>query len=461
MKQAILIFIIGFLFYGCGSGDSSSTNTETTNISEDTSSNITTLSTSPDYIEAIPEDTTVVSKLAISPHTGGEIKTLVILVEYDNQPLSTSTLQWEDKIFGYNDKELNNYFQEVSKKKFKLVKAEETDDIANDGIIKVHLNKNHLDTDINSIFFAQNLFNDLNEAIAKSDTYIDYSKYDLNNDGYITTNELAVIFVIAGYEDAFEGRHVTNGVWGHQSAMSTDIAPVADGVKLFNKSENGKYAVFGELHDETSPHIATIGIIAHELGHAIFNLPDLYNTTGSTGGIGYFGLMGAGLWTTKDNNENPGDTPAHLCAWSKTFVGWVTPIELQNTSTKLIQTSSKDYNVIKIPISANHYYLLENRNDSGYDRGLRESGKMFQGGVAIWHINQEKLTVDYFESNTVNSNTSDKGVDLVEANEPLLDIIPNYGGSYKALFFDPNRTTFGDKVTDISEPGEFIYLNIN
>ncbi len=66
--------------------------------------------------------------------------------------------------------------------------------------------------------------------------------------------------------------------------------------------------------------VVEIGVFAHELGHA-FGLPDLYDTSYYTVGIGDWGLMGSGNWNTPPN-------PAHMTAWSKSQLGWIIPTEV-------------------------------------------------------------------------------------------------------------------------------------
>ena len=445
MKRFHLIFSMLFAIFFAACNDSSSNNTNEVVYNGD-------------YIVSIPFDTTATQDLAQAPDVTTPMPMLLILLEYDNQEIRSSQTTWAQKVFGDNQGELNNYYKEISHDRFYFTPVNESYDTQDDGVIKVHLNKDHLNTSINDDSFLVRLSEDMNNALSIADEYIDFSLYDTNQDGALESNEIAIVFVIAGYEDAYEGSHVYNGVWAHQGSLAPSDAPSYDGVTMFNKERGGKYAIFGELHDD---HDATIGIIAHELGHAVFNLPDLYNITSSQGGIGIFGLMGAGSWTRKNDQEYYGATPVHMCAWSKSFIGWVTPQERSNSSTTLTQSASPDYDVIKIPISANHYYLLENRNDSGYDRGLRELEGNFVGGMVVWHINQNKLTNYHFETNTVNADTANKGVDVVEARNPIIDSQPNATGSAQALFYNPNRTTFGDKITDISAPGSVINLNIH
>lgn len=448
-----LLILVFFTFTGCGGGGGGSNAQETSGRD---------LYTGEAYIDSIPSDTTPVSNLALIPTPPASIPLLVILLEYNNQQIVSNDATWAQKFFSDNPHTLNNYYKEISHNQFSFTPASETYGATNDGIIKIHLNKDHINTPINDSSFSSKLAADINASLNAADPYTDFHSFDTDNNGALTPYELSIIFIIAGYEDAYVGGHITNGIWAHQSALSISYAPTLDGVSVCNGSKGGRFALFGERHgDSSSSHDATIGVIAHELGHEIFSLPDLYNTNGVYGGIGFFGLMGGGSWTRVDKTENYGDTPTHMSAWSKAFIGWVTPQELNNTTATLNESASNTYNVIKIPISANHYYLLENRNNSGYDRGLRSLGRDFEGGMLIWHINQTRLTTDNFRYNNVNADVNNKGVDVVEASEPILDTQPNSAGSQKAFFYYSNRSSFGNKVTEIPDPGATMTFNIH
>jgi len=414
--------------------------------------------TNDEYIDSIPNDTIKNTDIAQVPHKKSSIPMLGILISYNNIHISSSASTWSAKLFGKSEHQLNHYYAEVSNSKFEFEKAIENNGIVNDGIVSVQLNKNHPDTDIDRYKFDLLTHPDLRDALADVNNEIDFSNYDNDANGHITPNELLLTFIIAGYEDSYEGWHVINGVWGHQSCTYDEYTPTLDGVTLMGCRDDGNFALFGEKHNVENPYDATIGIIAHELGHSAFSLPDLYNTSGYEGGIGSFGLMGAGVWTRQDHREGHGNTPTHFSAWSKVYMGWVTPIE-ESGSTSLTETTSNDYNIIKIPISANHYYLLENRNNNGYDKGLYSLDGTFDGGVAVWHINDEKLTVDNFWENNVNNDVDNKGVDLVEAEDTYIDEMSD--GGEKALFYSPHITSFGTKVTNISTRGSVMNLNIN
>ncbi|MEK7786924.1 MAG: Ig-like domain-containing protein, partial [Chloroflexota bacterium] len=102
---------------------------------------------------------------------------------------------------------------------------------------------------------------------------------------------------------------------------------------------------------------------------------------------------------------------------------------------------------------SNQYFLLENRQFSGYDVGFQRyagpppSG---HGGLVIYHI--DKLKTDLWpSSNSVNADETDKGVDVEEANEGSFggSMLDNYG--YRAhtnmFFFAGNSTNFTGTTT--------------
>ena len=402
-----------------------------------------------------------VDVIAKSSTVKSSIPMLAILVNYDNVEIASSETLWNKKLFGKEESQLNHYYREVSSNSFEFTQVEESSQIANNGIISIHLNKNHPNKDVDSASFESKVYLDFKSSLEIADKYIDFSNYDTDADGYITPHELIITFIMAGYEDAYEGRHVTNGIWGHQSCLSSSEGElILDSVSLLSCNHKGNFAVFGEKHNRSNPHDATIGIIAHELGHSTFNLPDLYNSYNpNEGGIGYFGLMGSGTWATKKSSEYAGNTPSHFTAWSKVYNNWIEPVVIKNTQFTLYATSSLEYNILKIPIDSKSYYLLENRDNSGYDRSLYSLDGNFNGGIAIWKIDETKLTKIHIDENSVNVDTQNKGVDLVEAVDGAIDKYGD-GGNENALYYETNKNYFSTLVTNISQRGSSMTLNI-
>jgi hypothetical protein len=236
-------------------------------------------------------------------------------------------------------------------------------------------------------------------------------------------------------------------------------APTHDGVILMNCADGGNYSRFGEkLYDANTGSDATIGIIAHELGHAVFSLPDLYDTDGSSEGIGKFGLMGGGSWTYKSGDTLSGMTPVHMTAWSKIKSGFITAktiIQTQN-NINIYATNSSSYIPYKIETGTpGEYFLIENRDNSGYDRGLYSLSPIgsFTGGLLILHIDDNQNN---------NQDETHKWVDIEEANNPVLDTKINRGENVN-LFYLGNQMDFSQITTPNSNKydGNSSGLDIN
>ncbi|MBI1928097.1 M6 family metalloprotease domain-containing protein [Candidatus Poribacteria bacterium] len=224
------------------------------------------------------------------------------------------------------------------------------------------------------------------EALALADPYVDYSVYDTNGDKHITPDELHLIIIHAGRDQAQSLLGKETDIWSHR--YQTPGWQEHDGVNL-------AYYVMGA---ETSQ----MGTFAHEFGHDL-GLPDLYDTTGASEGIGNWGLMGAG------SHLGGGKTPAHLCAWSKAQLEWVNPIEITSGRTQLIDQVETQPIVYKLWKNGNYsgkeYFLIENRQKVGFD------AKLPGPGLLIWHIDDSKL------NNGNNDDVNHKLVDLEEADE--------------------------------------------
>jgi M6 family metalloprotease-like protein len=382
---------------------------------------------------------------------------LVVQINYNDINFVNPDI-WADKIFGMREGELNHYYMQISKNQFRFLPISEKNGVINDGVATVRLYKNHPNPGNNFSL----LHPDFKEALTLLDDDIDFSKYDTNLDSRISSKELLIVFIVAGNEEAY-GPSTLPGVFAHQYCVDSSNTAYLDGVSLISCSGKGNYAVFGERHEDGARD-ATIGIIAHELGHAAFGLPDLYDTTPSTlpdsAGIGYFGLMGAGMWGTKEVfGAKEGSSPTHMSAWSKVKNGWIKPKVIESSQglhVNLYASDLESFNIIKIPISTDKYYLLENRANSGYDRGLKAIDGIFRGGLALWRVDEDIISQNS-ASNSVNADKNSKGVDLVEATHEVLDTSAYEHGHEKNLFYYGNRDSYSDtfiKLEDISSRSE-------
>jgi M6 family metalloprotease-like protein len=149
-----------------------------------------------------------------------------------------------------------------------------------------------------------------------------------------------------------------------------------------------------------------IGVVSHEFGHA-FGLPDLYDTTNAmTGGVGDWDLMATGAWGGDDISP---ETPTQMSAWSKAFLGWVTPIPVQgdiaDISLDPIELKPMAY---QVKGSGTRYYLITNRQKLGSD------AKLPTAGLLVEAIDPGSLT-NGWTTNTVNVNPVALGVQVIEA----------------------------------------------
>lgn len=251
------------------------------------------------------------------------------------------------------------------------------------------------------------------DAAELANVDINFSPYDNNGDGFVD----AYIVVHAGRGGEETGSK--NDIWSHKWVLSGG-AYTADSAKI--------YAYL------TVPEDSKIGVCAHELGHLLFGFPDLYDTDYSSEGVGNWCLMGGGSWNGR------GEIPAHPSAWCKLNQGWAQAvIQNENASVEIadVKTSQKVYRLWKNGASGSEYYLLENRQKSGYDRELPA------GGLLIWHIDEA------IESN---SDEAHPKVALVQAdNKRDLELGKNRGDTGDVYPGVSNNTTFTNDSTPSSK----------
>jgi M6 family metalloprotease-like protein len=161
--------------------------------------------------------------------------------------------------------------------------------------------------------------------------------------------------------------------------------------------------------------LATIGVCAHEHGHAL-GMFDLYDYSYTTTGAGNFDLMAYGTFGA----SLTGQRPYHLGAFSKTMFGWVEPVQFGPGSftyhLPAIETSAT---VLKFnprgQETSKEYFLLENRQPVGFDQDWVQGGLC--PGLVIWHVDENILEQYPYKENTVSlpGSPPHPGVIVVEA----------------------------------------------
>ncbi len=354
---------------------------------------------------------------------------LTVLVDYLDITFVNSDANFQASMFGATGS-VKEFFLENTYNGFTVTPAPETYGTVNDGIVHVVRPINHPNIG------SGDSRPEASAIMSAANASIDYANFDTNADGSVTSDELAIVMILAGYENAYGGTYSPK-VWGHAWNLSAPLS--LDGVAL------QPFTMFGERHRSSAgdDHQATIGIMCHELGHLMLLLPDLYDTNGGSEGIGEWGLMGSGSWNYTGSWS--GDSPSHLSAWCKTALDIVTPADISaDTVGATILQGNSNASILRVWIDKyriGEHFLLENRQLSGYDAGLPGSG------LLIWHVDDRQSS---------NADESHKMVDLEEADGLAeLDASINRGDTGDPYPGSTLKTTFNDA----SNPSSRDYAN--
>ncbi len=165
-------------------------------------------------------------------------------------------------------------------------------------------------------------------------------------------------------------------IWAHAGTLPDRT--LLDGVSVVRDTY---YFCWGERHGD---HDATVGVIAHEVGHSAFFLPDLYPN------LEHWDLMSWGSSGQAAGDTWSGETPVPMSAhtrWQAGFIDatWVDPMYASTTHT-LHRALSATPNLVvtALPNSWQRHFSLEYRRIEGYDLGLTGFGvSAGSGGVLV------------------------------------------------------------------------------
>lgn len=203
------------------------------------------------------------------------------------------------------------------------------------------------------------------DAIRLADNNIDYRRFDANDDGVVDA-----VMVIHSGGGAEEDPNNVNKIWSH--SWQVDNAGIRDG-KHFSQ-----YVVL--------PEDAKIGVCSHELGHALFDLPDLYDGSNDSYGLGLWSLMAYGSWGDR------GRRPTHIDAWCKSKLGWIqvtTPAQDIHYTLPAMLDSAQAIKLWTPAEVDSEYFLAEYRPARGFDQSLPG------GGLIVYHVDERMPNNDH------------------------------------------------------------------
>lgn len=242
------------------------------------------------------------------PKGSGVFKIPVILVGYtDVQFNDVSTASsYSDMLNGKNDADLSakKYYKDMSNGKlvieftvFDIVTAAE-------GAAYYGANVNDFDQRPGTL-----VHDAVVDVIAATDSSFDFSQFNNDGDGKVDT----VIVIHAGPGEETSG--IDTDIWSHQwDLASAQHFGDGGGVVQVDGVEFNVYTIQPEYVESAGD--SSIGVFCHELGH-VFGLPDLYDTSYETKGVGDWSLMSSGSW----GSDGSGKDPAPLLAWERYFIG--------------------------------------------------------------------------------------------------------------------------------------------
>ena len=268
---------------------------------------------------------------------------------------------------------------------------------------------------------------------------VNLKDYDWDGDGEADQ----VFFLYAGLGQASGGSAGT--VWPHES----ELRYWPCGVLSYSTGKINTYACANELQPETqgsSRYIsAGIGTICHEFSHCL-GFADMYDTTGSGGyGMSVFDVMDQGSY-----NGN-GFVPCNYTAFERIYAGWVEAIELESPATVKDMKSVSDYGrpfIMYNYKNTNEYFLMENRQNTGWDKGLYGSN-----GLLIVHVN---YVPSRWANNSVNS-SAEKIQCCTVVNADGSRENTQYSLQGDLYPYEVKGVTMNDEFTDDSEPAAKLY----
>ena len=310
---------------------------------------------------------------------GSDQRQLVVLAAFQDRTFvgdETATVEQWDKIFNqenFTEKpfagSVHDYFYAQSYGQFRL-----TFDLQYVALADPHTKYRSTSADDEN---SQYLVDDIVDSLLKRD--IDWSPYDWDDDGYI--DQLVIVF--AGKGSSYGGfGGGTDAIWPHQYWLSIHVDESGQARSYRTVSSGGQeyrvdcYCALQELASDNS--YGSFGTLIHEYSHC-FGFPDFYASSGSV--IKSWDLMDYG------NYNDSGFRPCGYSAHERWLMGWLTPIECTKDTVVSDMPALCDEPqayLLRNDAYENEYYILENRQQCGWDASLPGSG------IVVFHIDYDK-----------------------------------------------------------------------
>lgn len=234
-----------------------------------------------------------------------------------------------------------------------------------------------------------------------------WDRYDYDGDGNFNEPD--------GYIDHFQAIHAgegqetgggaqgTDAIWSHRwyafYSLIGSAGPTGNPFGGFQIG-NSNYWI-GDYTIE--PENGGVGVFSHEFGHDL-GLPDLYDTSGNTGGAenstGFWTIMSQGSYgNTGKPKDGIGDNPVDMSAYEKLYLGWATyrnvrygynaditlgPSYTQSDKAQVLIVNLPDKQLVTnvgSPYAGSYFYYSGKGND--LDNSMTRDVTLPAGGVSL------------------------------------------------------------------------------
>ncbi len=251
-------------------------------------------------------------------------------------------------------------------------------------------------------------------------TGADFSPYDNDGDGRIDN----ICIITAGHSEADGGG--ADCIWPRQGHLYEHVG---------NVMLNGKTADCFIV----CPEFSGAGTFCHEIGH-VFGFSDLYDTDGKLSGG-----QSRGLWGTLSIMDSGGNMP-NFCSIELEHLnmGFCIPGEVGHYK---LQPLSRGREFIRIGTdNENEYFLLECRDNSGYDATTGGAGLLIyhidKSNSDAWYSNlygRNLTALERWKFNQVNCRPEHQCARVVEA-------VPGTDNIAEVFFPQPGHSAFGSQT---------------
>ncbi|MEW5875291.1 MAG: M6 family metalloprotease domain-containing protein, partial [Candidatus Zixiibacteriota bacterium] len=291
--------------------------------------------------------------LAAGTAVSGPFNVLAVCVRFSDHDSSVAPTYFDDMLFEQANGSMWDYYDEISYGTLSLITVDLPSSIG--WQLAPQTYAYYVNNNYGFGSYPQNTQKLCEDIVDLINPLVDFSVYDNDGNGYVD----GLIITHTGSGAELTGS--TSDIWSHKWGITPRLR---DGVYISTYTVQPEYWI--------SPGDMTIGVYAHETGH-MFGLPDLYDLDNSSRGIGKWSLMANGSW-----NGSLGNSPAHPDAWCRTELGFCTPTvvsgSISGASLASVESSPTVYRLWEDGAAGSEYFLVENRQRTGFDAALPSAG---------------------------------------------------------------------------------------